>query len=154
MRRVILSALVCVPVMTMAAAQSADAPAGADKARIEGSWKFQTEPYREGTCVLSGTMQIRPTETADQYNCQFTAIEDCQGQDRWVVQQTCEAARKDGRLSITSSITGFIEAEAITDAYQTDNFVLQITSSSVMDGWLVSAISAPVAFYRALDIVS
>lgn len=121
---------------------------------IGGAWTFQSEPYRGGVCTMSGQMQIRPDEASPSYDCNFVAVEDCAGEDRWVVEQSCKAVEREGRLYIKSAITGFIEAEASTDSYLTDNFQLEIRSRSLMEGFLVSAVTAPIRFRRAVDLVS
>lgn len=121
---------------------------------ITGSWSFESARYRGGACVMSGHMNIRPTAKADVYACNFTALEDCTGQDTWVVEQSCKAVNRDGQLSIKSNIENFLEAKEFTDSYVPDNFSLQVESRERMSGLLVSAVSAPVEFRRKPDNLS
>jgi len=121
---------------------------------VTGSWSFESSRYREGTCVMSGHMSIRPTSKAGVFACSFTAIEDCTGQDTWVVEQSCKAVNRDGRLSIKSNIENFLEAKEFTDSYVPDNFSLQVESRERMSGSLLSAVIAPVEFRRNPDNLS
>ena len=66
---------------------------------------------------MSGNMNIRPTAAPNTFSCSFTAVEECTGQDKWIVEQTCKAVNRDGRLSIKSSIVNFLEAKKGTLAY-------------------------------------
>ena len=121
---------------------------------VVGSWKFETARYREDACVMSGNMHIRPTESQTDFNCSFTAVEDCVGEDKWIVEQTCEANLANGKLAIRSTIVNFIEAEAFTDSYAPDHFALSVISREFMTGKLVSAVVAPIEFRREADNVS
>lgn len=121
---------------------------------VVGSWSFKTTPYRQGTCKMSGNMNISPTERANMFTCSFTATEECKGQDKWVVEQTCKAVNQDGQLSIKSSIVNFLDGKEYTASYVPDHFALNIISRELMSGSLVSAVSAPVEFRRDADNVS
>ena len=121
---------------------------------VIGSWSFQTAPYRQGTCTMSGQMNIRPTSSANIFSCSFTATEECTGQDKWVVEQTCKAINREGRLSIESTIVNFLEAKQFTDSYVPDHFALRVVNRELMTGSLISAVSAPIEFRRDAENVS
>lgn len=157
-----MNRFICLSAIIMASHLASAPPAKAqanDKAfigssPIVGSWSFRTAPYHEETCVMSGNMSIRPTETADVFNCSFTAVEECTGFDKWVVEQTCKAVNQDGRLSIRSTIVNFLEAREYTESYVPDHFGLEVVSRELMTGYLISAVSAPIEFRREADNVS
>ncbi|MEL7129786.1 MAG: hypothetical protein AAGK23_09580 [Pseudomonadota bacterium] len=128
--------------------------ASAREENIIGSWSFETDRYRADTCVLYGSMQVRPTAEEDIYRCTFTAVEDCDGQDRWVVEQTCRASRDGDNLAIQSTIVNFLEFEQHTENYAPDHFALAVESANKMVGTLVSAIRAKVTFERTPDTIS
>ena len=121
---------------------------------VVGSWKFQSSRYRADSCVMSGNMYIRQTSSANVFKCSFTAIEDCDGQDKWVVEQTCEATLGDGRLGIKSEIVNFLQAKEFTASYAPDHFALTVDNRELMTGSLVSAVVAPVEFRRQADNLS
>jgi len=121
---------------------------------IVGSWSFQTAPYRGEACVMSGNMNIRPTENSEVFACSFTAIEECTGQDKWVVEQTCKAVNRDGEVSIKSQIVNFLESKEYTASYVPDHFGLTLVNRELMTGALISAVSAPVEFRRIADNLS
>lgn len=121
---------------------------------IIGSWSFQTDEYREGTCKMSGKMSIRKTSEANAFTCSFVSIEKCDGSDRWVVEQTCEVSKHDKELTISSQIVNFLEAREFTGSYAADHFVLNIASKHLMTGSLVSAVRAPVEFRRDKENLS
>ncbi len=136
---------------------SASAQSGAERAI--GSWDFQSVPYRDDTCQMSGTMRIRPDRDASgrstgELSCAFTAVEACIGQDRWIVEQICTVENSGDQLSISSSIVNFIEADTFTGSYLPDHFVLTIESASRMKGQIISSISAGVEFVRQEEAVS
>lgn len=124
------------------------------EAAIVGSWSFQTAPYRGETCVMSGNMNVQPTSSPDVFTCSFTATEECQGQDAWVVEQTCKAISRDGRVSIKSTIVNFLESKEFTGSYVPDHFALNLVSRELMTGSLVSAVTAPIEFRRNAENVS
>ena len=79
-------------------ALAAGLPAGAvkgkgetDKSDVLGNWSFQTKPYREGQCVMTGTMNLSPHPDEGLYACEITAVEMCTMWGRSVVLQRCEA---------------------------------------------------------------
>ena len=121
---------------------------------IVGAWSFRTAPYRDGVCVMSGNMHIRPTGNSEVFSCSFTAVEECPGQDKWVVEQTCKAVNRDGRLSIKSTIVNFLESKEFTASYVPDHFGLTVVNRELMTGSLISAVTAPVEFHRDADNVS
>ncbi|MBK8197094.1 MAG: hypothetical protein IPK75_01900 [Acidobacteria bacterium] len=140
---------------------AAGLPAGAvkgkvdtDKADVLGSWSFQTRPYREGTCVMTGTMTLAPHPDEGLYNCELTAVEMCSMWGRSVVRQSCEARRFGDQVSIRSNIEEFIETKNPEMLYVPDNFTLTVQSHERMFGALVSAVTAPVEFRRANDGIS
>ncbi|MEM9667570.1 MAG: hypothetical protein AAF950_01485 [Pseudomonadota bacterium] len=121
---------------------------------ITGAWTFETERYHAGVCRLYGTMKVRTTPEDGVYRCALTAVEDCEGQDRWVVEQTCSGYRADETISVRSTIVSFIEADVNPENYVPDHFALEIESPDRMIGSLVSAIIAPVEFRRTTDGIS
>lgn len=121
---------------------------------IVGSWSFETAPYREATCVMSGNMNIQATPTPDVFNCSFTAIEACEAREKWVVEQTCKAVSVEGKVLVESSIVNFLEARDYTASYAPDHFQLQVQSRELMTGSLISAVTAPVEFRRNADNLS
>lgn len=123
-------------------------------APVVGAWSFESARYREDTCVMSGNMNIRATDTQNVFRCSFTAIEDCDGEDKWVVEQTCEANLSDGKLAIRSTILNFLQAKEFTDSYAPDHFALSVVNRAFMTGTLVSAVIAPIEFRREAGNVS
>jgi len=121
---------------------------------VVGSWSFRTAPYRGDACVMSGNMNIRSTEKPNVFACSFTAVEECTGQDKWVVEQTCKAVNRDGEVSIKSQIVNFLESKEYTASYVPDHFGLTLVSRELMTGALISAVSAPVEFRRVADNLS
>jgi hypothetical protein len=142
-------------------ALAAGLPAGAvkgkgetDKSDVLGNWSFQTRPYREGQCVMTGTMNLSPHPDEGLYTCEITAVEMCTMWGRSVVRQSCQARRFGNQVSIRSTIEEMIETEAPDMVYVPDNFTLTIQSHERMFGALVSAVTAPVEFRRANDGIS
>lgn len=136
-------------------------PAGAvkgkgetDKSDVLGNWSFQTRPYREGQCVMTGTMNLSPHPDEGLYTCEITAVEMCTMWGRSVVRQSCEARRFGDQVSVRSTIEEMIETKAPDMVYVPDNFTLTIQSHERMFGALVSAVTAPVEFRRANDGIS
>jgi len=136
-------------------------PAGAvkgkgetDKSHVLGNWSFQTKPYREGQCVMTGTMNLSPHPDEGLYTCEITAVEMCTMWGRSVVRQSCEARRFGNQVSVRSTIEEMIETKAPGMVYVPDNFTLTIQSHERMFGALVSAVTAPVEFRRANDGIS
>jgi hypothetical protein len=142
-------------------ALAAGLPAGAvkgkgetDKSDVLGNWSFQTRPYREGQCVMTGTMNLSPHPDEGLYTCEITAVEMCTMWGRSVVRQSCQARRFGDQVSVRSTIDEIIETEAPDMVYVPDNFTLTIQSHERMFGALVSAVTAPVEFRRANDGIS
>ena len=142
-------------------ALAAGLPAGAvkgkgetDKSDVLGNWSFQTRPYREGQCVMTGTMNLSPHPDEGLYTCEITAVEMCTMWGRSVVRQSCQARRFGDQVSLRSTIEEMIETKAPDMVYVPDNFTLTIQSHERMFGALVSAVTAPVEFRRANDWIS
>lgn len=125
-----------------------------DKSDVLGAWTFQTRPYRNGTCLMTGTMNLSPHPEAGQYNCELTAVEVCSTWGRSVVRQSCQARRFGDQVSIRSQIEEMLEAKVEGLIYMPDNFTLTIESADRMFGALVSAVTAPAEFRRANDGIS
>ncbi|WP_430402081.1 hypothetical protein [Hyphomonas sp.] len=125
-----------------------------DKSDVLGAWTFQTRPYRSGTCLMTGTMNLSPHPEAGQYNCELTAVEVCSTWGRSVVRQSCQARRFGDQVSIRSQIEEMLEAKVEGLIYMPDNFTLTIESADRMFGALVSAVTAPAEFRRANDGIS
>jgi hypothetical protein len=125
-----------------------------DKSDVLGNWSFQTRPYREGQCVMTGTMNLSPHPDEGLYSCELTAVEMCSMWGRSVVRQSCEARRFGDQVSIRSTIEEMLETKAPDMLYVPDNFTLTIQSHERMFGALVSAVTAPVEFRRANDGIS
>jgi hypothetical protein len=125
-----------------------------DKSDVLGNWSFQTRPYREGQCVMTGTMNLSPHPDEGLYTCEITAVEMCTMWGRSVVRQSCEARRFGDQVSVRSTIEEMIETKAPDMVYVPDNFTLTIQSHERMFGALVSAVTAPVEFRRANDGIS
>jgi len=141
-------------VVILASGLAVQSAAEAARPDISGTWAFETERYRAGLCRLYGTLRLRPTPEDGVYRGAMTAIEDCEGEERWVVEQTNTAFAEDGQLSIQSTIVSFLEASADPQLYAPDHFALEIESANLMVGQLVSAVSAPVEFRRTTDGIS
>ncbi len=125
-----------------------------DKSDVLGSWSFQTRPYREGQCVMTGTMNLSPHPDEGRYSCEITAVEMCSMWGRSVVRQSCEARRFGNQVSVRSTIEEMIESKSPDLLYVPDNFTLTIQSHERMFGALVSAVTAPAEFRRANDGIS
>lgn len=144
----------------IALAPASPALAGEDSARqvvdtdILGTWSFQTKPYRQGSCLMTGTMHLSPHEDRGLFNCELTAVEMCSMWGRSVVRQSCEARRFGNQVSIRSTVEEMLESKAEGLTYMPDNFTLTIQSSKRMFGALVSAVTAPAEFLRSNDGVS
>jgi hypothetical protein len=125
-----------------------------DKSDVLGNWSFQTRPYREGQCVMTGTMSLSPHPDEGRYTCELTAVEMCSMWGRSVVRQSCEATRFGNQVSIRSTIEEMLESKMPEMVYVPDNFTLTIQSPERMFGALVSAVTAPAEFRRANDGIS
>ncbi len=127
---------------------------GADKSDVLGAWSFQTRPYRQGQCVMTGTMNLTPHPDEGRYSCEITAVEMCTMWGRSVVRQSCDARRFGDQVSVRSTVEEMLESKAEGLVYMPDNFTLTIQSPERMFGALVSAVTAPVEFRRANDGIS
>ena len=125
-----------------------------DPSDVLGTWSFQTKPYRQGECLMSGTMYLAPHPEEGQYHCELTAVEVCSMWGRSVVRQSCKARRFGDQLSVRSEIEEMLESKVEGLIYVPDNFTLTIQSSDRMFGALVSAVTAPAEFRRANDGIS
>lgn len=125
-----------------------------DPSDVLGSWTFQTKPYREGQCLMSGTMRLSENPEEGLYGCELTAVEVCTMWGRSVVLQKCDARRFGNQVSIRSQIKQMLEQKTEGLIYVPDNFSLTIQDHSRMFGALVSAATAPVEFRRAEEGIS
>ena len=151
--RLVLTA--CLAALVMLAVPGAGASEDAkDSGDILGNWTFQTKPYREGRCVMSGTMRITPDPEPGLYACELTAVEVCSMWGRSVVLQQCKARRFGNQVSIRSEIDQFLESKLEGLVYVPDNFALTVQSATRMYGSLVSAATAPAIFIRAEEGIS
>lgn len=125
-----------------------------DPTDVLGAWSFQTKPYRQGQCIMTGTMRLSSHPEDGLYNCELTAVEVCSMWGRSVVLQECKARRFGNQVSIRSEITEMLEQKVEGLIYVPDNFSLTIQDQSRMWGALVSAATAPVEFRRAEDGIS
>ena len=136
------------------ASSPVSAGSGDDPGDVLGTWSFRTKPYRQGECLMTGTMYLSPHPEKDQYTCELTAVEVCTVWGRSVVRQSCKARRFGDQLSIRSEIEEMLEAKVEGLVYVPDNFTLTIESPDRMFGALVSAVTAPAEFRRATDGIS
>ncbi len=153
-RRAIIAGLAVMLAALPAQANKGSGGTDRNNRDIVGSWSFQTKPYREGSCSMTGTMVLAPQEAQDTYDCELIAIETCTMWGRSVVRQSCQARRFGNQLSVRSTIEEMIETKTEGLVYVPDNFTLTIQSPSRMFGALVSAVTAPVEFRRATEGVS
>ncbi|MCZ4298389.1 hypothetical protein [Henriciella marina] len=148
--------LACLTVSLLALGPNATAQAAAesDPGDVLGNWTFQTKPYRDGQCIMSGTARLTPHPDEGVYNCELTAVEVCSMWGRSVVVQSCKARRFNEQVSIRSEIEQFVESKAEGLVYVPDNFALTVQDGRRMYGSLVSAATAPVEFIRAEEGIS
>ena len=125
-----------------------------DPGDVLGSWTFQTKPYREGRCLMTGTMRLTDDPIEGHYRCELTAVEVCSMWGRSVVLQSCSASRFGNQVSIRSKISQMLEQKTEGLIYVPDNFTLTIQDASRMFGALVSAATAPVEFRRSEEGIS
>lgn len=125
-----------------------------DPVDVLGTWSFQTKPYRNGTCLMTGTLHLSPAPEQDTYQCELTAIEVCAAWGRSVVRQSCRASRFGDQVSIRSQVEEMLETKAEGLVYWPDNFTLTVQSQDRMFGALVSAVTAPAEFRRANNGIS
>ncbi|MEM1106867.1 MAG: hypothetical protein AAGH87_10800 [Pseudomonadota bacterium] len=128
--------------------------ASAEPSDILGAWSFETDRYRDGQCVMSGTMRLWSGVSGKQsgYQCELTALEVCTQWGQSVVRQTCDITRVDDQLTVRSQIAEVLQRKgAFSEGpfnYAPDNFALTVKSHSLMFGSLLSAVNAPVTFRR------
>ncbi len=151
--RFVLNALKFAAIACAFFAMPLGAAAEPDKGDVLGTWSFQTHPYRQGSCIMTGTMHLTPAPEENTYACELTAVEVCSLWGRSVVRQSCVATRFGDQVSIRSHVEEMLEAKTDLE-YWPDNFTLTVQSSSRMFGALVSAVTAPVEFRRANDGIS
>lgn len=125
-----------------------------DPTDVLGSWSFQTKPYRDGQCIMTGTMRLSSHPEDGVYECELTAVEVCSMWGRSVVEQSCKARRFGNQVSVRSQITQMLEQKFEGLIYVPDNFTLTIQDHTRMWGALVSAATAPVEFRRSEDGIS
>lgn len=125
-----------------------------DPSDVLGAWSFQTKPYRDGQCIMTGTMRLSSHPEEGLYECELTAVEVCSMWGRSVVLQECKARRFGNQVSIRSQITEMLEQKVEGLIYVPDNFSLTIQDHTRMWGALVSAATAPVEFRRSEDGIS
>ncbi|MEO0550009.1 MAG: hypothetical protein AAFZ91_08810 [Pseudomonadota bacterium] len=125
-----------------------------DPTDVLGSWTFQTQPYRDGRCLMTGTMRLTPDPEDGVYACELTAVEVCSMWGRSVVLQTCTVRRFGNQVSVRSTISQMLEQKTEGLIYVPDNFTLTVQDASRMFGALVSAATAPVEFRRSEEGIS
>lgn len=153
-----LAAMCLVFATALPARADSGAPQSATPDEILGVWSFKTVPYRNGQCVMTGTMRLSPSAENGLYGCELTAMEMCSVWGQAVVRQSCQARRFGNQLSIRSSVEEILDTQSHIDGFQLsylpDNFALTVQNASRMYGSLISAISAPVEFRRTSDGIS
>ena len=125
-----------------------------DPSDVLGSWSFQTKPYRQGQCIMTGTMRLSSHPEEGLYDCELTAVEVCSMWGRSVVLQQCKARRFGNQVSVRSQISQMLEQKVEGLIYVPDNFSLTIQDHSRMWGALISAATAPVEFRRSEEGIS
>lgn len=125
-----------------------------DPSDVLGSWSFQTKPYRQGQCIMTGTMRLSSHPDDGLYNCELTAVEVCSMWGRSVVLQECKARRFGNQVSVRSEISQMLEQKVEGLIYVPDNFSLTIQDHTRMWGALISAATAPVEFRRSEEGIS
>lgn len=125
-----------------------------DPSDVLGSWSFQTKPYRQGQCIMTGTMRLSSHPEEGLYNCELTAVEVCSMWGRSVVLQECKARRFGNQVSVRSEISQMLEQKVEGLIYVPDNFSLTIQDHTRMWGALISAATAPVEFRRSEEGIS
>ncbi|MEO0467303.1 MAG: hypothetical protein AAF216_12240 [Pseudomonadota bacterium] len=155
----ILGALVWATVGAGLAVGDSDPQATAsDPTDVLGVWAFQTKPYRDGTCVMTGRMHLSSNSEDGIYDCELTALEKCSVWGQSLVRQSCTARRFGNQVSVRSNVEEVLERKSEIEGmifnYVPDNFALTVQSSQRMYGALVSAVTAPVEFRRSDEGVS
>ncbi len=113
-----------------------------------GTWAFQSTPYGDEQfgVLMSGTAIVTPNG-ANRYQIQLLSneiiIERQTARSNLVsARQNCTGVVEDGQFNVDCEM-----AEAV-EGYQPDNFVLQRSSPTQLQGVLASAASAQVTFNR------
>ncbi len=117
---------------------------------ISGEWSFEADTG-EG-CSFTGSALLLGTSEPNIYECELTALQIC-GTEQWQVRQSCTAFREDGILEITSEIEEYIQGYD-NGGYLPDNFRLVITSSDLMQGYLMSWGFHIAEFRRSIGAIS
>jgi len=129
-----------------------------DPTDVLGVWAFQTDPYRDGSCIMTGRMHLSSNPESGLYDCELTALEKCSLWGQSLVRQSCTARRFGNQVSVRSNVEEILEKksdiEGFVLTYVPDNFALTVQSSQRMYGALVSAVTAPVEFRRSEEGVS
>lgn len=120
---------------------------------LYGDWSFSTDFYRAGTCQMTGSMMVFRSEEDNVAECVLTATEVC-GDERSVVEQTCELIHSGGTAYIDSQIENFIERKPNSLGYLPDNFFLHELAADEMNGQLESAVITSVVFRRSTGSIS
>ncbi|UPT64337.1 MAG: hypothetical protein M0D54_07325 [Hyphomonadaceae bacterium JAD_PAG50586_4] len=113
-----------------------------------GTWAFQTEPYGdEQFGVLMSGAAIVQSSGRNRYQIQLLSneiiIERQTARSSLVsARQNCTGVVEDGQINIDCELAEPVEG------YQPDNFVLQRSSPTQLQGVLASAASAQVTFNR------
>jgi len=131
-------------------ATAADKPAP----HLSGAWAFQTEPYREGECVLTGSMTLRALSADGKtYAGRITARERCADYEDVFAEQSCIATLTPEGLVIRSTVEK-VRPETMLGSYAADSFVLPEVSAERMRGELRSAARAGAEFVRPVAAIS
>lgn len=116
---------------------------------LQGEWGFQTEDYSFGRCQMSGSLSVflPKSETSEILPCALSAVEICDN-ERSVAEQACQIRLEGDTLLIESQVLNMLEVKSWSTGYAPDNFSLDDVTAVKMTGRLVSAVTAPVVFYR------
>lgn len=121
---------------------------------VLGSWKFQTTPYHNGHCQMSGTMHVAAPTESGVHMCELTATEACTNDTPTTARQSCTLRTNGRQVSIISTVEEILEPIGGAVDYWPDNFTLTLQDENRMYGALVSFVSAPAEFKRATDGIS
>lgn len=123
-----------------------------------GNWTFETHVYQNGggDCQMVGTMSVTHNPEPGLYDCEVTAVEECEAWGKSTVVQSCKVRRTRNQVAIRSIIEQTLEYKMRVEglSYVPDNFALTVESPELMYGSLISAVNAPVEFRRSLDGIS
>jgi len=147
----------CMAIGSGAAMADTDPNAG-DPRDVLGVWTFQTQPYRDGSCRMTGRMHLSSDPENGVYGCELTALEVCSLWGQSVVRQSRTERRFGNQVSVRSQVEEILESKSEIEGfvlnYVPDNFALTVQSSERMYGALVSAVTAPVEFRRSEEGMS